>query len=366
MSVGVCKLSSDRRLCLTGTPIQNKLDDLFALIRFLRLYPFDDWKTWKRFIQKPANMNSTSGVRQLQMVLKCVTLRRMKNMVGPDGVPIVILPGKSEEIRVLCFTPDEQAHYNAIYTETALAFNTLSERSKDNHIVELGLCMGLRLSCCYIELGDGDAPSKTAHDSEELQTAIGAGCVTVDYAGKLYQRLRENGEAQCSTCASHLCASADAGSRRPVITRCMHLLCDECYSGIASVDGAGVCPSCSTSLNPFDAAEVASLDANAGSREHGDATSPTCSSTKIRSLVVDLKEISRDNPLSLNHVRDGKTSDDSDKKGVIKSVVLYVFKVAFTHVYMLTRMRCLSSQWTLFLDKCVLFSFSVYLSNHVL
>jgi SNF2 family DNA or RNA helicase len=45
-----CNLMADRRLCLTGTPVQNKLDDVYALIKFLRLEPFDDKNIWMEFI----------------------------------------------------------------------------------------------------------------------------------------------------------------------------------------------------------------------------------------------------------------------------------------------------------------------------
>lgn len=287
------------------------------------------------------NVDPTTGMQQLQKVLKCVTLRRLKDMVDPDGNPIVDLPDKSEEIRVLPLTSDEQAHYNAIYEETALAFNRLSEMSKCSHIVVLGLCMKLRLSCCHIELGDGDAPSKTARELEDLQNAIVTRGITVDRAGKLYRRLLENGEAHCSSdlCTDRdICAAPpDSVSGRLVMTRCMHLLCDECYSAIAFVDGAGACPSCSTSLDPHDVVEVTSSEADTVSCEKGCAITPTCSSTKICSLLADLKEISRGNPLSVNHVRDDKTSEDSSKNGVIKSVVLYVSKVTIAPDDMIMR-----------------------------
>jgi DNA repair protein RAD5 len=46
-------LKSSRKWCLTATPIQNKLDDLFSLLHFLDLDPFGDIAWWNEMIKKP-------------------------------------------------------------------------------------------------------------------------------------------------------------------------------------------------------------------------------------------------------------------------------------------------------------------------
>ncbi|XP_021899057.1 DNA repair protein RAD5A isoform X2 [Carica papaya] len=43
ISMAAAALVADRRWCLTGTPIQNKLEDIYSLLRFLRVEPWGSW-----------------------------------------------------------------------------------------------------------------------------------------------------------------------------------------------------------------------------------------------------------------------------------------------------------------------------------
>ena len=44
----VFALHAERRWAMSGTPIQNQLDDLFSLLHFLRAAPFDEYAYWHR------------------------------------------------------------------------------------------------------------------------------------------------------------------------------------------------------------------------------------------------------------------------------------------------------------------------------
>eukprot|EP00923_Selenidium_pygospionis_P038279 GHVN01066850.1.p1 GENE.GHVN01066850.1~~GHVN01066850.1.p1 ORF type:complete len:1001 (-),score=117.44 GHVN01066850.1:5193-7949(-) len=78
-SAACFKLETDRRWCLTGTPIQNKLEDFFSLVKFLRLTPFDDWHIFKRCFLSPLKRGLPGALARFQVILRFRTLRRVKS-----------------------------------------------------------------------------------------------------------------------------------------------------------------------------------------------------------------------------------------------------------------------------------------------
>jgi DNA repair protein RAD5 len=82
------ELSATHRWVLTGTPIVNKLEDLFSLVRFLRVEPWNNFSYWKTFITAP--FESKDFIRALdvvQTILEPLAMRRTKSMKTPDGQP---------------------------------------------------------------------------------------------------------------------------------------------------------------------------------------------------------------------------------------------------------------------------------------
>lgn len=53
-------LEGKYRWCLTGTPMQNSVDELYSLFRFLRLRPLDDWPEFKQKISDPVRKGRPS------------------------------------------------------------------------------------------------------------------------------------------------------------------------------------------------------------------------------------------------------------------------------------------------------------------
>ena len=64
-AIGCRLLRSQIRWCLTGTPIQNKLDDLFSLVKFLRVQPWEEQKWFDEIITKPVKAGDPKGFLRL-------------------------------------------------------------------------------------------------------------------------------------------------------------------------------------------------------------------------------------------------------------------------------------------------------------
>ena len=71
-------LRAKRRWCLSGTPIQNAIDDLYSYFRFLRYDPYSDYASFCTRIKSQITKNPENGYRKLQAVLKTIMLRRTK------------------------------------------------------------------------------------------------------------------------------------------------------------------------------------------------------------------------------------------------------------------------------------------------
>jgi SWI/SNF-related matrix-associated actin-dependent regulator of chromatin subfamily A3 len=356
-----CDLFADRRLCLTGTPVQNKLDDIFALIKFLRVSPLDDKSTWMEFIGSPVKYGQTLGIARLQTIMKCITLRRTKETRAQDGKKILALPPRKDELRYLKFNKEEQEIYDQFFNESKAEFKELSHRNEvmKNYVGILQKILRLRQICDHFELVKKPKETPGADGStqsyEEIAAAITKEGINTSRASALFALLKEAGTTQCVECGGDLggfqdgapgesamdadptclpsaakrgkkskAPSSRANTRpsspsapRIVLTRCQHLFCLECFRqsvfpgwpGVAP-DVFRVCSVCQCSLGMADAvetsAEATSTEAprrktvKKEKRVKGVNPENVLYSTKVNALLGDLMQTSRHNPYSAN------------------------------------------------------------------
>ena len=97
-------LKAEHRWCVTGTPIQNRLDDLCSLLRFLRVHPYDDPRVFETEISQPwKNELDRNALEKLQSLVKIIALRRSREVIS--------LPDRYETLHPVEFITEESIVY---------------------------------------------------------------------------------------------------------------------------------------------------------------------------------------------------------------------------------------------------------------
>ena len=98
----VTKLRADRRWCLTGTPVQNKLGDLFSLTEFLKFHPLDTYANARKYILDPLSRDDPQGLENLCLALHTISLRRARQTCSSrrrsERVENVVLSKREKEL----------------------------------------------------------------------------------------------------------------------------------------------------------------------------------------------------------------------------------------------------------------------------
>ena len=266
-----CDLSASRRTALSGTPLQNSLNDLFSLVRFLRLEPFTDRSIWTQHIGALAKNNDPLGVSRLQLIMRHLALRRTKQSKDKNGNPILDLPPNNVQLVSLEFGASEHAFYSAHHVRYKHEFeNSIkSDSVMKNYCSILQELLRLRQICAHMALVR-DAEDVTAGGSDVIKNIEENG-ISKPRAIQLLGLMKDAGGVFCTECGTEMMTTGDGAmeeateatiDKKPtrkarktakstttsaacsedefatptpstgirfIITRCQHLFCQACF-----------------------------------------------------------------------------------------------------------------------------------------
>ncbi|KAJ0965942.1 hypothetical protein J5N97_027080 [Dioscorea zingiberensis] len=220
-------LRAKRRWCLSGTPIQNAVDDLYSYFRFLRYDPYAVYKSFCSTIKMPISRNPTNGYRKLQAVLKTIMLRRTKGTLL-DGKPIISLPPKTVTLKKVDFSDEERAFYSTLEAESREQFKEYAAAGtvKQNYVNILLMLLRLRQACDHPLLVKG-------HDFRSI--------TSMEMAKELH-RDKQAELLSCLEACLAICSICNDPPEDAVVTICGHVFCNQCISEHLNGDD-NVCPS---------------------------------------------------------------------------------------------------------------------------
>jgi superfamily II DNA or RNA helicase len=141
----VCRVDARHRLCLTGTPMENHLGELWSQFAFLMPGLLGDAKRFARVFRTPIEKKQDGERRAvLSGRLKPFLLRRTKSLVAAD------LPPKTEILRPLELAGPQRDLYETV--RVAMHEKVRREVAEKglarSHIVVLDALLKLRQVCC--------------------------------------------------------------------------------------------------------------------------------------------------------------------------------------------------------------------------
>ncbi|KAJ3570626.1 hypothetical protein NP233_g4279 [Leucocoprinus birnbaumii] len=287
------------RWAVTGTPIVNKLEDLFSLLKFLDHKPWSEYAYFRSFITLPFLARDPKAIEIVQVILESVLLRREKNMLDVDG-----------QIETLEFSSLERKIYDSIWQKVKQNFDRLEAKGlvSKNYTHILAMLMRLRRAVLHPNLVLKNEESGKPSTSEKNNLAIddlakqlnsdadGSGSPNNAFAEEVLANLGDDEASECPICF-------DVMQIPTIIPGCAHQCCKDCIlTHITTCEEKGQQPNCfACGRGPIKASELLEVV-----RKEPTTSQPSAgvvlrrndfqSSTKLEALLQHLRRLKEQEP----------------------------------------------------------------------
>ncbi len=173
----VKEVQAEFKLALTGTPVENRLSELWSIFDYLMPGFLYSYKKFREEVEIPAIQNSDQdAMKRLQKMIRPFVLRRLKKEVLTD------LPDKLEENMFVQLTGEQQKLYDAHVKRMMLMLDKQSEEEfKSSKITILAELTKLRQICCDPSLVFADYKA----DSAKVDMCLNMICNAVESGHKI-------------------------------------------------------------------------------------------------------------------------------------------------------------------------------------
>jgi SNF2 family DNA or RNA helicase len=165
------RLKAGFRVALSGTPVENRLDDLWSLMQILNPGLLGDRRHFQERYVRPILGGDVDRASALRARVKPFVLRRLKREVAPE------LPPRTDTVRHVELSAAERTHYDIIRAATRK--DVLEQLAAGGGVIQaLEALLRLRQACCHPDLlpgVQGESSAKLATLVEILEEAVAEG-----------------------------------------------------------------------------------------------------------------------------------------------------------------------------------------------
>ncbi|KAG5969926.1 hypothetical protein E4U58_000917 [Claviceps cyperi] len=247
-------LKATYRWCLTGTPMMNGVLELFSLLKFLQIKPYNSWERFRQAFGALFGQRGdpkSQAMDRLRALLKAVMLRRKKDSLL-DGKPILELPSKTEHVVYAELSTDERDFYKQLEEKAQVLFSKYLREGSigKNYSNILVLLLRLRQACCHphLNLDVDDASGAAVGSDEDVEQPVR----NLDKV--IVERIRTLDNFECPICY-------DVVQSPLFFIPCGHDSCKDCLIRISDTamsqniqegheSNTAKCPVCRGAFNP--------------------------------------------------------------------------------------------------------------------